>query len=295
MRTMRLLLTVLATVAFTAQAADERQVDERRPLRADGEVRVSNIAGEINVVGWDRNEVRVSGRLGRDVERLEFTGGEASVEVRVIIPRRCHNCRADADLTIHVPVRARMEVEAVSADVNAKGVDGTLRLKSVSGDVAVESRSTDLSLKSVSGDVVTTGSGEKARIEAKTVSGSVRVSGATGEVRAGSVSGDVEVRGGRVARLEVESTSGNAEYDGPLAAGGSYEFESVSGGVELRISGSRDATYDISTFSGDIDNDFGPKPRRTSEYGPGRELRFTEGKGAARVRMNTLSGSIVLR
>ena len=47
------------------------------------------------------------------------------------------------------------------------------------------------------------------------------------------------------------------------------------------------AEFDIETFNGDIDNCFGPKPSRSREYGPGNELRFTQGKGDAQVRMKT--------
>ena len=49
---------------------------------------------------------------------------------------------------------------------------------------------------------------------------------------------------------------------------------------------------DISTFNGEIRNCFGPKPTRTSEYAPGRELRFEEGNGTSRIRVKTLNGDI---
>jgi DUF4097 and DUF4098 domain-containing protein YvlB len=292
----RTLLALALGVATSVQASGERKVDETRPLRADGEVRVSNVAGDIKVVAWNRNEVKVTGTLGEDVERFEFTGGDAAVEIRVILPRRgCHNCDGSAELVINVPTKARLEVDTVSADITAQGTDGVQRLNSVSGDVEVRSKSGDLTLKSVSGDVTVEGSAARARVEAKTVSGSVVVRGVEGEIRGGSVSGGVEVRDSRAERLELQSTSGSVEYRGPLLGSGTYDFQSVSGSVELELVGTRDAAYDVSTFSGDIDNAFGPKPRRTSEYGPGRELRFTEGKGAARVRINTLSGEVVIR
>jgi hypothetical protein len=53
-----------------------------------------------------------------------------------------------------------------------------------------------------------------------------------------------------------------------------------------------DAEFDISTFNGDIDNCFGPKPHRTSEYGPGNSLRFKEGNGDGRIRIKALNGTV---
>ena len=54
------------------------------------------------------------------------------------------------------------------------------------------------------------------------------------------------------------------------------------------------ARFDIETFNGSIDNCFGPEPVRTSRYTPGRELRFTEGDGNARVAIKTLNGGLRL-
>ncbi len=52
------------------------------------------------------------------------------------------------------------------------------------------------------------------------------------------------------------------------------------------------ADFDIESFSGDIEVCFGPKARGTSKFTPGSELSFTQGKGGARVELQTLSGEI---
>ena len=38
---------------------------------ANGEVVISNVSGTIDVRGWDRNEVQVTGHLGGRVERVD--------------------------------------------------------------------------------------------------------------------------------------------------------------------------------------------------------------------------------
>jgi len=58
--------------------------------------------------------------------------------------------------------------------------------------------------------------------------------------------------------------------------------------------GGSDAEYDISTFSGEIRNCFGPKAVPTSEYTPGKELHFQQGQGSARIRIKTLNGDVDL-
>jgi hypothetical protein len=271
-----------------------RTVTARRTMAPDGEVQVSNIAGQVRVVAWDRSEVEVSGRIGEDVERLEFGGNESYTMVKVILPHRNRCCEdGDAELTINVPRVARVDVDTVSANVEIDGAAGPMRANTISGEIVLRTRSRDINASSVSGGVDVLGNGAAGRIAARSVSGDIHIEGAEGELETESVSGDVHVKRTRAARLTMKSTSGDVSYEGALS-GGSYAFQTVSGDVVILFSGARDATYDITTFSGDIDNAFGPKPRRAGEYVPGYELRFTEGKGASRVRINTLSGEVRL-
>jgi DUF4097 and DUF4098 domain-containing protein YvlB len=268
-----------------------RPVSGRRTMAPDGEVRIENVAGSIKVVAWDRSEVEVKGTVGEDVERLEFGGSDDYTTIKVVLPRHGHCCDdGSADLVISVPRMARVEIETVSADIGVTDAAGALRVNSVSGEVELRTRSRDITASSVSGTVEVVGSGAQARVHASSVSGDVRIEGVDAELEVESVSGDTGLQRSKVSRVSMQSTSGDVTYGGALQAGGSYEFQTVSGDVKLVLEGKRDATYEISSFSGDIENSFGPEPRRTAKYTPGLELRFTEGKGSARVRINTMSG-----
>ena len=56
----RLTLAILAAAVALPAAADTA-LDERKPARADGVVDISNVAGSVEIIGWDRNEVHLSG------------------------------------------------------------------------------------------------------------------------------------------------------------------------------------------------------------------------------------------
>ena len=89
--------------------------------------------------------------------------------------------------------------------------------------------------------------------------------------------------------------AGAALHDGhvvPGAADGRLDAESISGDVRLELVGAVNAEFDISSFNGEIRNCFGPKAVSTSEYAPGKELRFREGQGTAHVRIKTMNGDI---
>ena len=113
-----------------------------------------------------------------------------------------------------------------------------------------------------------------------------------GEVNGSTVSGTFTLGAGEISRSRLRSTSGDLGLTGQLAADGRLDIESISGDVRLDLRGAPAGQFDISSFNGEIRNCFGPKPARTDEYAPGRELRFQQGSGSARVRIKTLNGDI---
>lgn len=287
--------SLMVLTAGTAYA--DTPVNETRPAAANGEIRISNLAGSVKVQGWDKNQVQVTGSIGDDVDHLEVEADSGNVYIRVILPHHSHSddCGECADLVVNVPRNGRIEVNTVSADVGVKDVSGAQQLETVSGEIVLASTSADITAKTVSGDVRVNGSAPKARVAASGVSGNVDVAGIDGELDAESVSGDVHVGSGHVTRAQLSSTSGTVEYGAGFEKGGSYDFHNVSGDIKITLSGNPSARYDVSTFSGDIDNNFGPKPVRVSKYSPGMELRFTNGSGDADVSIKTLSGDVTLR
>ena len=115
-----------------------------------------------------------------------------------------------------------------------------------------------------------------------------------GEVNGNTVSGNFTFELGATSRSRLRTTSGDVSVKAKLTPDARFDFESISGDVRLDLVGNRHAEFDISSFNGEIRNCFGPKPDRTDEYAPGRELRFREGSGNARVRIKTLNGDINL-
>jgi len=257
----------------------------------NGTVEVSNLTGDVTVTGWARNEVKVTGELGEGTERLEFTKADKLTRVAVIVPHHSGNVD-DTTLIINVPQGSALSINTVSADVRVQGVHGTQRLQTVSGDVQTQSSGEDVECRTVSGDVDIDGSGQKGLVSITTVSGDATAEKVAGEVNGSTVSGTFRLGVGETSRSRLRSTSGDLTISGPLAADARVDVESISGDVRLDFVGKVPAEYDVSSFNGEIRNCFGPKSTRTSEYGPGRELRFTEGAGTARVRVKTMNGDI---
>ena len=228
-------------------------INQRKAAEAAGQVEISNTAGSVTVSGWNRNEVEVTGELGEGSERLDFTTTGKLTRIKVILPNKSYGVDG-TDLVVKVPAGSGLYVNTVSADLHVTGVQGAQRLQSVSGDA--------------------------------------RVSRVAGEVNGNTVSGNFNLELGDTSRSRLRSTSGDLGVSTRPSADARFDIESISGDVRLDLAGPPDAEFEVTSFNGEIRNCMGPKAVRTSEYAPGRELRFREGAGSARVRIKTLNGDI---
>jgi DUF4097 and DUF4098 domain-containing protein YvlB len=308
MKTVFSLAMAIATIAGSAAA--QQTINETRPAAPCGAVEVHNTAGSVRVVGWNRNEVQVTGTLGRGTERLDFTTEGDRTRIRVVLPRNARDVQG-SQLEIRVPVQSSPQVQTVSADIEISGVRGGLEAQAVSGRVEITAdRAPTLKASTVSGGVRLRGSSGSVdaesvsgtldiqvatqRARAKTVSGDLTLREASGSAEASTVSGNALVDGGRFNRMSLSSVSGTLHFRGELEQGGLYHLNSHSGNVELRLPARTAADFEVNTFSGRITNDFGPAAERTSRYAPGMELRFTAAGGGARVVAKTFSGNVRL-
>ncbi len=286
-------LSVVALAALLAAPAAAEEVDRTLDAAPDSAVHVSNISGSVTVDGWDRDEVRVTGELGRNVEELIFERDGDEVLIKVKVPRRGGR-GIDSDLHISVPHGSSLDVGTVSADIDVTDVRGYQKLEAVSGDIQTEAFASDVRAGTVSGDVLIKGRGEDTETRGTTVSGDVTLYGLSGEAAAESVSGDVIIDGGSFDRAGFNTVNGDVEFDAQLRDGGRLTAETVNGSVNLQFEGGISGRFDVDTFNGDIDNCFGPKPQRTSKYAPGQELSFQEGDGDARIKVSTMNGDITI-
>jgi hypothetical protein len=255
MRYGQLLLLVMLTAACPLWAAEE--VNQRRPLAPDGLVEVEMISGSIRVIGWDRAEVEITGRLKRPHEQLEIDSDDDEVTIEVSPPHGRHH-DLDESLEIRIPRGARLEVETVSAPVDATDLSGDVALSSISGNIRLK--------------------GNLRSVEVETVSGMITLED-----------------GGDLQEGDFETVSGVIKARANFQPRGDFDFETVSGTIELTVPPGLAADFEVSTFSGRIDSDLGPDPRRIDPPLPSQELIFSTGSGGARISAQSFSGVVKIR
>jgi len=285
-------LFVLASMLMTGLVA-AGEVDEVATVYSGGEVEIANTSGSVEVKGWERDEVAVSGSVDGN-GRLEFTPDLEKRHTLIrVVDEHSHDVEG-ADLEIKVPVLSRLNISTVSAEITVEGVKGRQRLQSVSGDLESETWGEDVEARTVSGDIVMKSRDGAGVLTLTTVSGDASVEMSGGEVIVASVSGDLELNLENADRVRLRTTSGDMGIKASLADRSRFDIETINGDLEIVLDGRVNAEFDLETFNGDIDNCFGPESRRISDYAPGNELRFVEGDGESDVRIKTMNGDVYL-
>ena len=235
-------LSVVSTIIGLAFAATATAQDFEKSYRlgAGGQVRVSNVSGDVIVTGYDGDAITVRAiKKGRDSDRIEIEdkSNDGRVDVGVRYPKQC-NCDASVRFEVRVPRSVSYNFDSfssVSGNVDVSGVTGRLRASSVSGDVKVKNVSGSASVNSVSGDV---------EVEVDRLDGS-------DDMKFSSVSGDVVVKmpSNLDAEVDISSMSGSIKTDFPIEV--HEERHSTRTYARGRL-GSGSRRINMSSVSGDL-------------------------------------------
>jgi DUF4097 and DUF4098 domain-containing protein YvlB len=282
------LATAILVALLPLAAVAETPIREDRPLAADARVEVNNMAGEIRIVGSDREGIEIRGSIGEGAKGLIVEGDEKRLRIRVDYPESRGGWGGwfgggsvgDSRLEISLPRGVSLELGSVSANIDVRSVGGQ-RLK--------------VEIDAVSGDVTLRLEGSKL-VDIETVSGDAEVQGSlSGRLKAQAVSGDLVFRlaDNALADTSISAVSGDVRLQAALAKDGRLSVNSLSGDVEIDLPASTSASLRIETFSGSIRSDQGKVEKE--QYGPGARLSTTLGGGEGQIRLESFSGNVELR
>jgi len=214
---------------------DDRYCEVREyTLDATGALEVDAAPnGGIEVVAWDRDEVRV---LAKVVGRAssEARAREIADEVEVDVGRVVRASGPDVrrregwwvSYRIEVPARYDLTLESTNGGVSVRGVRGTLRLETTNGGMRLDGVGGDVRARTTNGGVRVSLAGSRwdgAGLEATTTNGGVVL----------------EVPEGYSAHLETGTTNGGFQIDFPITVSGrirrSLSADLGDGGAPIRV------------------------------------------------------------
>jgi DUF4097 and DUF4098 domain-containing protein YvlB len=234
------LLTLLLALASAQVTQDFHRTI---PLSSNGRISLDNINGNVEITGWDRNEVQIDAvKKARDQQRLdeariEVNAGTDSVEIKTHYPEdRTNNNPASVHYQLHVPRNARLDhINLVNGSLTAQKVSGEVIAKLVNGKVQVSDLAGRADLSTINGKIEANYASlnNVAEIKLKSVNGPIELglpNAPNAEVKASTVSGGIrtefplEVRGGYVGK----------NLTGTIGSGGtSIELSNVNGSIHI--------------------------------------------------------------
>jgi hypothetical protein len=161
---------------------------------------------------------------------------------------------AGLEFEITLPRHARIDINTVSADIQARFLGGEQSYRTVSGDIEIDPDGGRLSVTSVSGDI------------------ELRAAEPI-ELSANSTSGDINVQGAVLNHFDARTVSGDVEFEAGLAAGPLHSVQTVSG--DLSVGSTTGVTVEV---------------KRSMDFARGGSTQFVAGDGSAHLRFRTLSG-----
>jgi len=269
------------------------KVDKTLSAKTDGVVEIHNVRGDIKIIGWDKNEVNITGELDDLKEEFVFKAQGNVILIEVIVPRRNINYGDGSDLIIHVPKTNRVDVNVVSTDLSVKDIKGGIDLRTVSGQAVITNVHKQLYVQTVSGDILIKKSSGKMKLNS--VSGEVIGNIDSNDIRAESVSGDVKLILSNFDNLRATSVSGDVAVTGQLNDSGNLKLSTVNGDISLSFKSNVNARAKINAGPGG-----GISNRMSSDevievFPNQQKLSMTLGNGSGKIKIGTINGSILLK
>ncbi len=228
-------------LAVSAHAQVSQEFHRTVSLPSNGRVSLDNVNGDVEITGWDRNEVQIDAvKRARDQQRLdeaqiEVEAGSDYVKVHTQYPHNhTNNNPASVHYTLHVPQNARLDrISLVNGALTVQKVVGEVDASLVNGKAHISDLSGEASISSVNGSI-------EANYASLT---NVR------EIKLKSVNGSVELGlpGSPNADVKASTVNGGIKSDFPLTVQGSFVGHNLTGTL-----GSGGTRIELSNVNGSI-------------------------------------------
>ena len=310
-----LIISWAIAVARTGKPT-RKQSDQRveRTTAADPKVVLSVCLGygSITVHGWDRNQVRArsSDGLRIDFQRPAGSNTDPPREIALVTDngssRIGSRCLPFGDIELDIPREASVNLQAAHAEINASGV-AKLSITTQDGSIVVERVTRSVDINTIGGGISIRNS--KGSIKLHSVGGSIEAQDLSPSVagdacEAGTVGGDITLNQIGHRQVKVSAVNGTLSFSGPLARGGRYSFQTISGDLSLFLPADSSFRLNATLRNEEISSDFTLKSASaTAEQADilkrrGYNLKHIDaiyGTGDALINLSSFNGSIQLR
>ncbi|PYT00557.1 MAG: hypothetical protein DMF63_08305 [Acidobacteria bacterium] len=282
---------------------DEGGVTSEKSMIVDSNVLVKLCVahGELRINGWQRNEVRVFVKDGRNFRMKPLEKSEQGkvnwlwignvVEGR---PGPSAECLAGESIEIDAPLGASLDLSGREVRTSVDSLkkvkvtigSGAIVLRNITGGINAETGRGDVMVESSAGAISVTGyTGNVVITDVK--------SGQIGDqLKARTNTGAVTMQNVEHRQIDANSISGSILFDGKFLSGGIYKFRTSSGSIRVVVPTASSFTFTATYGDGELNTEL-PHKILTENITPQANIVVAKvGAGDATVNLTTTNGSI---
>jgi DUF4097 and DUF4098 domain-containing protein YvlB len=239
------LATLLGALAVCSAEEVREEFHQTHPLNQQGHVHLENVNGNVRIVTWDRDEIKVDAikrakkQEHLDEVKIELEAKPDRISIKTKYPdsktRRNKNNSTSVDYTLTVPRQSNLnKISTVNGGIEIEKMSGNVEANSVNGNVTASGLSGETQLSTVNGSVKGTFAELKKRVSLNSVNGSVTIAlppDASADISADTVHGGISSDFSLKAKKNFPV---GQDLHGKLGEGGpAVKISTVNGGIHL--------------------------------------------------------------
>lgn len=266
-------------------------------LKPGSRVSVESFNGSVEIVGWDKNSVEISGTKYAATEdllaaiRVDIVPGEDAVRVRAVRPVE-RGGNMGCSFVIRVPSRTDLDrIDSSNGSIRIENVNGSARLRTSNGAIRVNGLRGEIDAATSNGSVDLQGFDGSAVV--RTSNGRIRADRVRGHLEATTSNGGIEARlddpaPNRPVKLNTSNGSIQLTLDGQAAP--EVRASTSNATITVRMPESLGAQVQSVTSNGSITSELDV----TGKVRTKNRLEGAVGAGGSLLDLRTSNGSIRL-
>ena len=296
------------SVALTGCDFEDFQGDSHRfkedfsytyPLKPNGRIDLENFNGGIDILGWDKDSVEITGRkYARTPEllqaiKIDIVAAPDALRIRTIRPLERRG-NMGANYVLRVPRRVVLgSITSSNGGIRLRTIDGEARLRSSNGAIEVFGLKGNLEANTSNAGIDVQGLEGSASL--RTSNGGITVDRVQGAFEAFTSNANVEARLSGIDSsrpIRVETSNGNVDLRLDRMDTHQVRASSSNGSITVRLPADAQAQVRASTSNSSITTDFDVMVRGGTKSKS--RLEGTIGSGGGMLDLGTSNGGIRL-
>lgn len=266
------LLTVLGCASsshsYDGNKQGKKEIEREIEVKPGGTLTIDlKTGGEISVIGWDKDIVKISAEVDEKVDfDIDTFGSDVEVITRATSwgfgnGKKC-------EVTAMVPTKYNIDINTMGGEVSIKNVEGNIDGKTMGGELTFSGLKGDISFTTMGGDVKLLDSEIDGKVS--TMGGDMRLENIVGNV-------DASTMGGEIIQKNVKSGSNSVGDEVDISTmGGDIHVDEAFHGASVK------------TMGGDITVNKAKKYVKAETMGGDIEIKEVDGY----IKTTTMGGDI---